>query len=69
MLKIAFDKSYRHPLDEKHRFPMIKYELIPEQLIRENTCSDSNFFIPGCIEDKNVLTTHDETYYLSLIHI
>ena len=23
------------------RFPMIKYELIPEQLIRENTCNDS----------------------------
>ena len=69
MLKIAFDKSYRHPLDEKHRFPMIKYELIPEQLIRENTCNDSNFFIPGCIEDKDVLTTHEETYYRKLCYL
>ena len=43
MLKIAFDKSYKHPLDENHRFPMIKYELIPEQLVRENTCNDDNF--------------------------
>ena len=32
MLKIAFDKSYKHPLGKNHRFPMIKYELIPEQL-------------------------------------
>ena len=33
MLKIAFDKIYKHPLDENHRFPMIKYDLIPEQLL------------------------------------
>ena len=47
MLKIAFDKSYKHPLDENHRFPMIKYELIPEQLVRENTCNDDNFLFLG----------------------
>ena len=44
MLKISFDEKYIYPLDENHRFPMIKYELIPEQLIRENTCSKENFF-------------------------
>ena len=69
MLKIAFDKSYKHPLDENHRFPMIKYELIPEQLIRENTCNDDNFFVPGIMEDKNILTTHDKTYYKKLCEL
>jgi len=44
MLKIAFHQNYIHPLDKNHRFPMIKYELIPEQLLRENTCSPDNFF-------------------------
>ena len=44
MLKIAFNNNYIYPLDENHRFPMIKYELIPEQLIRENTCTSDNFF-------------------------
>ena len=44
MLKIAFDKTYKHPLDENHRFPMIKYDLIPEQLLRENTCDEESFF-------------------------
>ena len=45
MLKISFDQKYIYPLEENHRFPMIKYELIPEQLIRENTCCDDNFFL------------------------
>ena len=47
MLKISFDQKYIYPLEENHRFPMIKYELIPEQLIRENTCCDDNFFSPN----------------------
>ena len=40
MLKIAHDKIYNHQLKENHRFPMIKYELIPEQIIIENTCNE-----------------------------
>ena len=63
MLKIAFNKNYIHPLDENHRFPMIKYELIPEQLIRENTCLTDNFFEPGIISDELVLHTHEVQYF------
>ena len=63
MLKIAFHQNYIHPLDKNHRFPMIKYELIPEQLLRENTCSPDNFFEPGIISDKIVLNTHEEEYF------
>ena len=63
MLKIAFNQNYIHPLEENHRFPMIKYELIPEQLIRENTCSFDNFFEPGIISDKIVLKTHEQEYF------
>ena len=33
MLKIAFSPIYKYKLPEKHRFPMIKYELVPEQLV------------------------------------
>jgi hypothetical protein len=32
MLKIAHSPIYQLPLPEGHRFPMLKYELIPEQL-------------------------------------
>ena len=42
---------------------MIKYELIPEQLLRENTCSPDNFFEPGIISDEIVLKTHEEEYF------
>ena len=63
MLKIAFNDNYIYPLDENHRFPMIKYELIPEQLIRENTCTSDNFFKPNKINDSTVLLTHEEEYF------
>ena len=64
MLKVAFDKSYKHPLDENHRFPMIKYDLIPEQLLRENTCSPNNFFEPGIISDEIDLKKQEKIKYL-----
>tara|TARA_B100000287_G_scaffold294898_2_gene278203 strand:- start:1155 stop:2057 length:903 start_codon:yes stop_codon:yes gene_type:complete len=67
MLKISFDKNYIYPLDKNHRFPMIKYELLPEQLIRENTCSQENFFSPIQILDNDVLLTHDSEYYRKLV--
>ena len=63
MLKIAFHKSYIHPLEENHRFPMIKYELIPEQLLIEKTCSENNFFKPEIIDTELVLQTHQEEYF------
>ena len=63
MLKIAFDDIYIYPLDKDHRFPMVKYELIPQQLIREGTCTQSNFFSPEKINDNYVLLTHEENYY------
>ncbi len=32
MIKIAHDTLYKNTSEENHRFTMIKYELIPEQL-------------------------------------
>ena len=63
MLKIAFNKNYIYPLEENHRFPMIKYELIPEQLVRESTCSENNFFNPEKADDDIVLLTHQNEYF------
>ncbi|MDG2436067.1 MAG: histone deacetylase, partial [Polaribacter sp.] len=33
MLKIAFHPIYKHELPVGHRFPMEKYDLLPQQLI------------------------------------
>ena len=68
MLKIAHDLLYKHLLKENHRFPMIKYEMIPEQLIKEGTCNMNNFFIPGEIDDSTILLTHDKNYYYRLLN-
>ena len=62
MLKVAFHDIYKHPLDKNHRFPMVKYELIPEQLLRENTCTSENFFVPGTINSNDILAAHKKTY-------
>ena len=64
MVKIAFDPIYAHPLPENHRFPMMKYELIPEQLIHEGTCSEINFFNPGSCSKEIVLFTHVEAGFI-----
>jgi acetoin utilization deacetylase AcuC-like enzyme len=66
MLKIAFDNIFRHPLEKNHRFPMVKYELLPKQLLSEGTCISSNFFAPADIDEKVVLETHSLEYYQRL---
>ena len=66
MLKIAFDPDFAHPLPEGHRFPMIKYELIPEQLLREGVISRENLFSPGLLDEETVLLTHDAHYWSQL---
>ena len=66
MLKIAFDPIYAHPLPEGHRFPMLKYELIPAQLIREGVISKDNLFSPGILSEEIILRTHDKDYWHQL---
>ena len=66
MLKIAFDQIYAHPLPEGHRFPMLKYELIPGQLLREGIITDDNLFSPKVLEEEIILWTHDKTYWEQL---
>lgn len=62
MLKIAYSDIYKYTLPEGHRFPMIKYELLPEQLIYEGTVNESNFFHPKQLTRSQILLTHTEAY-------
>lgn len=63
MLKIAYDPIYKYKLPEGHRFPMIKYELIPEQLLYEGTVSEKNFFSPDPLDEASILLTHTADYW------
>ncbi|WP_299363634.1 histone deacetylase [Winogradskyella sp.] len=69
MLKVAFHPIYKHPLPQGHRFPMEKYELLPEQLLHEGTCSLDNFFEPNKPNDKYLLAVHEPEYYYDLVNI
>lgn len=71
MLKIAYDPIYCHPLPrspngEPHRFPMLKYELIPEQLIYEGTCGPAHFFSPRQLDERWILGVHTLAYWQDL---
>lgn len=63
MFYIAFDPVYIHPLHEGHRFPMIKYELIPGQLIYEGLISENNLFSPSEVSEEIILLSHEKDYW------
>lgn len=67
-IKIAYDPIYAHPLPAGHRFPMLKYELIPEQLLHEGTITKDNFFSPAPCLKEVILLTHTEEYLNKLVH-
>jgi acetoin utilization deacetylase AcuC-like enzyme len=62
MLKIAWSPDYCHPLPAGHRFPMEKYNLLPEQLLYEGTVQGLNFFSPTLLDEKWIVNTHRKSY-------
>ncbi|HEY8781417.1 MAG TPA: hypothetical protein VIM16_07385 [Mucilaginibacter sp.] len=66
MLKIAYDPIYIHPLPTGHRFPMLKYELIPAQLLHEGLIINENLFSPDELAEEIILWTHDKNYWEEL---
>jgi acetoin utilization deacetylase AcuC-like enzyme len=63
MLKIAWSESYVLPLPPSHRFPMSKYELLPQQLLHEGTITLDNIFTPKPASREVILRTHEEDYW------
>lgn len=66
MLNIAFHPAYNHPVPEGHRFPMLKYDLIAEQLLYEGTITESNLFTPLKISQTDLVRSHDVAYVHAL---
>lgn len=69
MLPIAFHPIYKHPLPEGHRFPMIKYELLPEQLLHEGTVTQNDFHAPDMPDMQYVLGIHEKEYVDDLLNL
>src|SRR5476651_1853343 len=66
MLHIAYDPMFAHPLPEGHRFPLLKYELIPQQLLHEGLVTSENLFNPEAVDEDIILLTHTEAYWHQL---
>jgi len=66
MIKIAYSDRYVLELPEKHRFPMLKYELLKDQLLYEGTITTDNLHDPGLVEEDVVLLTHTLDYWEKL---
>ncbi|MCU0358277.1 MAG: histone deacetylase [Cyclobacteriaceae bacterium] len=66
MLKIAWSPEYVLPLPPNHRFPMSKYEVLPQQLLYEGTLTTSNFFAPNPVDEVLISLAHEQAYWHKL---
>ena len=69
MLPIAFHPIYKHPLPEGHKFPMLKYELLPQQLLLLGIAEEKDFFAPEIIDLEHVFAIHEKNYVDSLLNL
>jgi acetoin utilization deacetylase AcuC-like enzyme len=65
-MKVAFAPVYKYRLPEGHRFPMEKYELLPEQLLYDGTLTKENFFHPQFLSEDDILRVHTREYWQKL---
>tara|TARA_Y100000385_G_C13086652_1_gene636686 strand:- start:1631 stop:2533 length:903 start_codon:yes stop_codon:yes gene_type:complete len=66
MIRVAWNEKYAHPLPDNHRFPMEKYQLVPEQLEHEGTVDADAFFSPEPLSEPQILSIHDAEYWRRL---
>jgi acetoin utilization deacetylase AcuC-like enzyme len=66
MIKVAYAPIYCHPLPEGHRFPMLKYELIPAQLLYTGYFEEDHFFSPEPASKQLITQIHDTAYFEAL---
>lgn len=69
MYRIAFDPEYILPLPPGHRFPMLKYDLIPRQLMYEGTIEKDYLFTPCALNYDVAARVHEESYLNKLLSL
>lgn len=66
MIHIAYDHCFAHALPEGHRFPMLKYELIPLQLMHLGLIKAQQLYAPDVVSEEWILQVHDAAYWQKL---
>ena len=69
VLHIAYHPNYVLPVREGHRFPMLKYELIPDQLLYEGIVVPENFFKPEMASPAILGLAHDQRYLEAVLNL
>jgi len=65
-MRVAHHPSYTHPLPAAHRFPMVKYELLAEQLKIEGIVEDLEWVRPDVIHTEAIHRAHSPSYVETL---
>lgn len=67
MAFIAWHPIFKLPLPEGHRFPMLKYELLHDQLLYEVIVEEDDFFRPPLLDVKLLEGVHCRSYWKRLL--
>jgi acetoin utilization deacetylase AcuC-like enzyme len=68
MIAVSNHPLYRLPLPEHHRFPMLKYELLPEQLMHHGIITSKQFISPVKCPTEIIELVHSKAYLSKLLH-
>jgi acetoin utilization deacetylase AcuC-like enzyme len=69
MLKIAYSPNYKLALPNGHLFPLLKFDLIYNQLKFADIAKEENFFSPNQATDAIIEQTHTAQYWHDLKHL
>lgn len=67
MIHIAWSPDFCHPLPPEHRFPMVKYHLIRDQLIWESVIEEDQLFDPPALAIQEASPPHKIEYLDQLL--
>jgi acetoin utilization deacetylase AcuC-like enzyme len=67
MVRFAWSTKFCLPLPEGHRFPMSKYNRIPEKLLQEGSISEQQIFQPPHYQKDWFQLSHDREYLDQLL--
>ncbi len=65
-MRAFYSDRYVIKLPERHRFPIVKYSMIRERLVKENALRASLIFEPELASRDEILLVHTEDYYYRL---
>jgi acetoin utilization deacetylase AcuC-like enzyme len=61
-MKVFYSDHFVLPLPEGHRFPMVKYSMLRERVVRDGICGPGELRTPSAATDEEILRAHSPEY-------